>query len=96
MRKSNTIKLGDLIKQTIVSNNLQDGLDIDRIKEIWATETGEHISKLTKEITFDKGKLYVSINSSLVRSEILLIRAELIKRINTKLGRSFVKELIVR
>ncbi|NLB85952.1 MAG: DUF721 domain-containing protein, partial [Bacteroidales bacterium] len=93
---SGIISLGELVKQCIKNNNLQDGLDIDRLKNIWAEETGEHIARLTKEIVFDKGKLYVSISSSIVRSEVLLIRAELQKRINAKLGRFFVKEIIVR
>lgn len=97
MRRSGIISLGELVKQCIKNNNLQDGLDIDRLKNIWAEETGEHIAKLTKEIVFDKGKLYVSIkSSSIVRNEILLIRNELVKRINARLGRKFVKEIIVR
>lgn len=97
MRRSETVRLGDLVRQSIKENNLQDGLDADRIKTIWAEETGEHIAKLTKEIVFDKGKLYISIkSSSIVRNEILLIRNELVKRINARLGRKFVKEIIVR
>lgn len=96
MRRSETIKLSDLIKQTISNNNLGDGIDKVRVKTIWKEVTGVYISNATTEISVSKSTLFVSINSSIIRSEIMLIRSELIKRINKELGRRFITEIVVR
>lgn len=96
MRRSETVKLSELIKQSISANKLGDGIDKVRVKEIWKDLTGEFVTNATTDIYYDKGKLYVSINSSIIRSELLIIRSELVKRINSKLGRNFINEIIVR
>lgn len=96
MRRSETIKISELIKQSISVNKLGDGIDKVRVKTIWKDLTGDFVTNATTDIYFDKGKLYVSINSSIIRSEIMLIRSELVKRINKELGRSFINEIIVR
>ena len=96
MRRHETIKLGELIKQSISSNKLDDGLDKVRAKALWSQIAGDHISKATTEISINKSTLYVSISSSIIRSEIMLIKSELVKRINKELGRRFITDLIVR
>ncbi len=96
MRRSETIKLSDLIKQTISDNKLEDGIDKVRVKTIWKEVAGVHISNATTDISVNKSSLFISINSSIIRSEVMLIRSELIRRINRELGRRFITEIIVR
>jgi hypothetical protein len=96
MRRSETLKLGELIKQSITANKLDDGLDKVRVKEIWFEVAGSYAVKATTDVYAENGKLYVSLNSSIIRSEIMLIRSELVKRINQQLGRRFINEIVVR
>ncbi|MDD2636789.1 MAG: DUF721 domain-containing protein [Bacteroidales bacterium] len=96
MRRSNTESISDLIKKAIADNNLNDGLDKVRIKTIWKDVTGTHIANATTEINVYSSKLFVKISSSIIRSELMLIRSELVKRINKELGREFITEIVVR
>lgn len=96
MRRSETVKLSDLIKQSISANKLEDGIDKVRIKTIWNDVAGYHIAKATTELHVSNSSLFVSLNSSILRSELMLIRSELVKRINKELGRRFITEIIVR
>ncbi len=96
MRRSNTESISDLIKKAIDENNLNDGLDKVRVKTIWKDVTGTYISNATTEINVYSSKLFVKISSSIIRSELMLIRSELVKRINKELGRDFITEIVVR
>jgi hypothetical protein len=96
MRRSETVKLSELIKKSIQANKLEDGIDRVRIKSLWLEVAGYHINKATTELKVSKSVLYVSMNSSILRSELLLIRSELVKRINKELGRTFISEIVVR
>ena len=96
MRRSETVKLSELIKKSIQANKLDDGIDKVRIKSLWREIAGYHISKATTELNISKSVLYVSLNSSILRSELMMIRSELVKRINKELGRKFISEIVVR
>jgi hypothetical protein len=96
MKRTGAINIKDLIQQAITENKLSDGIDEVRVKSIWKEVTGTYVTNATTEITIHESKLYVSINSSIIRSELLLIRKELVKRINQKIGRRFINEIIIR
>lgn len=96
MRRSETVKLSELIKASIAENKLEDGLDKVRVKELWFEVAGSYAVKATKDVYVENQKLYVSLSSSIIRSEIMLIRSELVKRINQQIGRNFITEIIVR
>ncbi|HOZ30531.1 MAG TPA: DUF721 domain-containing protein, partial [Bacteroidales bacterium] len=90
MRRSETEKLSEILKKAIQDNKLSDGIDKVRFKSLWLEFAGYHISKATTELYVSKSVLYVSLNSSILRSELLLIRSELVKKINKELGRKFI------
>ena len=97
MRKSQTLPLSDILRYCVQGNTkLEDGLDNAKIKTIWANVTNEHIAKLTKNISVSNKTLTITVNSSIVRNEILLIKSELIKRINKELGRDFISQIVLR
>lgn len=96
MLRSNTESLSEILKKFIRKNRLEDGIDSSRISKIWEDVTGKYIAVATSNIEIKNRKLFVNINSSLLRNEILLIKSELIKRINEKIGRKFIDDIIVR
>lgn len=96
MERVGAKSIKELIEQSIEKNNLNDGIDKVRVKKIWAQLTGEYIANSTSNIYVYDSKLFVSVNSSIIRNEILLIKSELKKRINKEIGRDFIKEIIVR
>ena len=96
MKRQGAINIKDLIKQSINENRLNDGLDKVRVKAMWEEVTGTYISNATTDIYIHTSKLFVSINSSIIRSELMMIRGELVNRINKNLGRRFINEIIIR
>ena len=96
MKRTWERSIRDLIQQSFNENKLNDGLDKVRVKSIWKEVCGTYIANATTDIYIDSSKLFVSVNSSIIRSELSLIRSELVKRINTNLGRKFINEIILR
>lgn len=96
MKRSNTIGIKDLIKQAVETNRLNDGLDKVKVLKLWRNVAGEYTANATTDIYIADSKLFVKVNSSIIRSEILLIRSELRNRINKEIGRDFIREIVVR
>ncbi len=96
MKRIGSQSIKNLVRQAILENNLKDGLDKVRVKAIWKDICGHYISNATTNIYVDNSKLFVSVNSSIIRNELLLIKSELIKRINKEIGRTFINEIIIR
>ncbi|HOK38273.1 MAG: DUF721 domain-containing protein [Bacteroidales bacterium] len=96
MRRSQTLKLSEILKMTFTSPKLADGLDMVRAKNLWTEICGQHVACVTEDILVKNNIIYVKINSSIIKTEILMIKAEIIKRINQELGRDFIKDIILR
>ncbi len=78
----------------------QSGLDVKlreaSIPDIWVEIVGEMINTHSKVINITSGKLFISTDSSTWKAEIFLRRQEIIDKINNRLGKPHIKELIVR
>jgi hypothetical protein len=96
MRRSEISSIKDLLKQAVDENRLNDGLDKVKVKRIWAEVVGKFATNATTDIYVSGSKLFVQINSSIIRSELMLIKSDLIKMINKEIGRNFIKDLIIR
>ena len=97
MRRSEILPISDLVKLCIKQNaKLEDGIDNVKIKSVWNSVAGRHIGNATKEIFVSGKSLIVSVNSSILRGEILLIRSELVRRINKEIGRNYITEIVLR
>ncbi len=96
MKRTGAINIKDLIQQAFDEQKLNDGLDVVKVKSLWKDVTGTYVANATTDIDVHASKLYVSINSSIIRSELMLIRSELVRRINQNIGRHFINEIIIR
>ena len=96
MKRHNTQTLGDAIKDYIRALNLESKLKEVGIINHWEELLGQRIAKATTNLYVKDKKLFVQVNSSIIRSELLMIKTEIVKRLNTKAGSEVITELIVR
>ncbi len=59
----------------------------------WESLVGEHIARAASPVRITNGVLVVRVRTSSWRNELSLRKAELIKTINTGLGREIVKDI---
>lgn len=72
-----------------------------KLKEVgvinsWEEVVGKAISSRTTKIYFKDHKLFVHLNSSVVKSELLMLREALKDKLNKKAGSEVVKDIIFR
>ncbi len=96
MKRSNTRSIGDLLSDFVAENNFGDRLKEAEVVEYWIELVETGIGHYTKKTSISKGVLYAEITSSVVRSELMMIREELRQRINKKAGAEIVRRIVLR
>ncbi len=96
MRRSKTISLAEAIQDYIKAMKLEQGLGEVALISSWEEVTGKAIASRTKKLYIRDGILYVHLSSSVVRNELLMLRQELMKKLNRKAGSEIIRDIVLR
>jgi predicted nucleic acid-binding Zn ribbon protein len=96
MRRSKTISLAEAMQDYIKEMNLGDKLKEIEILGSWEAMVGKAISSRTSRVYIKEGVLYVYLKSSIVRSELMMIREALREKLNKEAGSEVIKEIILK
>ena len=91
----NTRHLSDILKIFKNSKNLSKGLNQVEVERAWNEQMGPAIQKYTTNLIFDKGTLYVRLQSAVLREELSYGKTKIIKNLNESLGKELVKKIIL-
>lgn len=80
LRRQEAVAMDQLVKQFIKDMRLDRGLNKQRIAEVWSEVSGA--GRYTLDVNFDKGVLYCTINSSMVRNQLYFQRDVLAQSMN--------------
>lgn len=96
MRRSQTQHLSHLLKDFAKESNIEDKLyEVDVInycQEIMGRTMGRYV----KKISMKNGELIIEVTSSLVKSELMMLREELRQRINEQVGKNAVNKISLK
>jgi len=95
-RVSNEGSIGDVLKEFIEKNKLQDGMDKIDVEEAWKSLMGNGVISYTKEVVLKGTTLYVSLTSAVLREELSYGKQKIIKMINEELHKEVIKDVILR
>ena len=95
-KRDNTQKLSSIINKVINKNNLRHKIDQLNIIDIWRDIIGENIHTYVKEEKVKDYTLYIKLKSSVVRNEISYNKSRIIEKINKKVGKQAIKEIILK
>ncbi len=95
MRSSQDKPLQEVIKQLINHYNLNNKLMQVQIASAWDTLMGAAVSKQTNDIYFANGKLYIKIESSVLKNELNFGKDKIIALLNRHTASQSIKELIL-
>lgn len=96
MRRSKTISIAEAVNDYIKEMNLGDKLSEAGVINSWEETVGRAISSRTTKIYIRDHILYVHLNSSVVRNELLMLREALREKLNQKAGTEVIKEIVLR
>jgi predicted nucleic acid-binding Zn ribbon protein len=96
MRKTETLQIKELVEALMRKYGVDDKLAEVRLIRAWDELLGKSVGKYCKNIFIKDRKLFVSISSSIVKTEVLMIKDELVKRLNEKAGKNLINQIIIR
>lgn len=96
MRRSKTITIAEAVNDFIREMNIGDKLSEAGVINSWEDTVGKAISSRTTRIYIRDHVLYVHLNSSVVRNELLMLREALRERLNQKAGKLVIKDIVLR
>ena len=96
MRRSKTISLAEAVKDYIKEMNLGGKLSEIGVINSWEEIVGKAISSRTSKIYIKDNILYVYLNSSVVRNELLMFKETLKEKLNEKAGCEVIKDIVLR
>lgn len=96
MRRSKTISLAEAINDYINEMKIGGKLQEINIIDSWEKIVGKAISSRTSRVTIKNGVLTVYLKSSVVKSELMMIREAIKEKINREVGSDLIKEIVLR
>ena len=96
MRRSKTISLAEAIGDYVREMHLDVKLSEVGVINSWEEIVGKAISSRTSRIYIKDQVLFVHLNSSVVRNELLMLRQTLKDKLNEKAGREVIKDIVLK
>lgn len=96
MRRSKTISLAEAMKDYIREMNLEGKLLEVNLINSWEETVGKAISSRTTRIYIKDKTLFVHLNSSVVRNELLMLRETLREKMNEKAGSEVIRDIVLK
>lgn len=96
MRKKNTQKIEEVINEYLKALKIDDKLKEVQLIKSWDEIVGRTIARSTSNIYIKNRKLFVSLNSSVIRNELFMLRDGLLKALNDRAGEKIIDEIILK
>jgi predicted nucleic acid-binding Zn ribbon protein len=96
MERSNTQSIAEAIRAYLKESKLEKPLKERQLVRSWETLLGKSVSRATSKIYLKDGKLFVHLNSSVVKNELFMLQDEIIKKLNDAAGEDLVREIVLR
>ena len=94
MRKANDKTLKEAIEQMLQVYKIKRRFDETGIIAAWPQLVGKPVANRTKELFIHDKKLFLRIESSVIKNELMLMRTQIINKINDEANAVLVEEII--
>ena len=94
MRKANDKSLKDAIEQMMQVYKIKRKFDETGIIANWPQLVGKSVANRTKELFIHDKKLFLRIESSVIKNELMLMRTQIIDKINDDAKGILIEEII--
>lgn len=94
MKRNNTEQLGAVVSQFLRQMGLETPLNEYRLVDSWKDVVGSTIARYTADLYIKNQTLYVRLTSSVLRQELQMQRAELVRRLNAAVHSQVIVNII--
>jgi chromosome condensin MukBEF MukE localization factor len=94
MRKPNDITLKEGITKLLSVYRLKGKFDETSVLALWPEIMGKAVANRTTQIYIAHKKLFVRIESSVIKNDLLMIRTGIIQTLNERAGSEVITEIV--
>ncbi len=94
MRKPNDITMKQAIDKLLSHYKLRGKYDETGVVVLWPEIMGTAIANRTSQIYISNGKLFVRIESSVIKNELLIMKSAIIDKLNERAGSKVIAEIV--
>jgi predicted nucleic acid-binding Zn ribbon protein len=89
------ISIKDAIEKLLSNYKLKGKVVEAQLQEKWPEIVGAMISRHTREVQLRNQKLFIRIDSAVVKQELFYVRTKIKEKVNQELGGEYVQEVIL-
>ena len=94
MKDNNESSLKEVLQQLFDAYGWTEKMDGVRIINSWEQVVGGIFAKHTTNLYVKNKKLYVKLDSSVLRNDLYMERSQLVKKLNDAIGKKVIDEII--
>ncbi|WP_296623010.1 DUF721 domain-containing protein [Marivirga sp.] len=95
VRKSEATPLGQVINEMFDAYHLNRKVDQTQVVNLWPKVMGKAIASRTKGVFMKDNKLFVTVESSALKQELLMSKERIIHLFWEELGKEIVKDIVL-
>ena len=96
MRRKETQKISDILKEFTKEGNFDQKLQETRLVENWGQMLGPMIEKSTRKIFISNRVLFVYLESPVIRHELFMMRSQIQDTLNKNAGGNVIDNIVFR
>lgn len=96
MERKDAESIGEILNQFLKLNQLENQVFGEQIAEMWQETLGDEITLATQRIFLQSGFLFVELKSPALKNELMMKRSYIAAKLNEKLGKEVIKQVVIR
>lgn len=93
--RNNDLNIKQAIDQMLDAYKIRKKFDETALVAAWPEIIGTAIANRTQQLYVRDRKLYVKVESAVVKNELVLMRSMIITRLNEHVGQELIEELVI-
>lgn len=95
MERSKTEDIGSVLRRLLRQQGLESPLNEHRLVAAWPDVAGTIAARHTRECYIRSEKLFVRLDSAVVRAELQMRRTDLTRRLNARVGANVITDIVL-
>jgi predicted nucleic acid-binding Zn ribbon protein len=94
MRKTNDKPIKEAIEQMLQVYKLKRKFDETSLVAAWPEMMGPAVANRTRQLYIREKKLFIRVESSVLKNELVMIRSQILEKMNERAGSQVLEEIV--
>lgn len=89
-------KMSAIVLEVLKENDMGRHLLEHRAVDLWRVVTGPTVVGVTRNVYVKDGVMFVELQSSVVRNELLMLKNKILDNINSAVGQDVIQDIVLK